>query len=89
MKQSIQLKIAGKVQGVGFRYFCREKARLHSISGFVKNLPDGSVYAEAEGNPENLRAFVECCRVGPPASRVTLFESAPQPLCNYVNFEIR
>lgn len=89
MKKSIQLMIIGKVQGVGFRYFCNIKARQLDVSGFVCNRADGSVYAEAEGCEENLNAFVEYCRKGPGASRVVRLDVLPQPVCNYTGFEIR
>ena len=39
---SFQITIRGRVQGVGFRYFARQRAEAHGISGFVRNLPDGS-----------------------------------------------
>lgn len=89
MKKSIQLMISGKVQGVGFRYFCNQKARQLDVSGFVSNRADGSVYAEAEGSEESLSAFVEYCKKGPAASRVVRLDVLPQPVCNYAGFEIR
>jgi acylphosphatase len=45
----------GRVQGVGFRYTARDMARELGVSGWVKNLPDGSVQLMAEGED----AFVE------------------------------
>ena len=42
--------IQGWVQGVGFRYAARKMAFQYGINGFVRNLPDGSVYIEAEGS---------------------------------------
>ena len=89
MKKSVQVTISGKVQGVGFRYFCNQKARQLDVSGFVKNRADGSVYVEAEGSEENLYAFVEYCKKGPAASRVVRLDVLPQPVCNYSGFEIR
>lgn len=89
MKKSVQVTISGKVQGVGFRYFCNQKARQLDVSGFVKNRADGSVYVEAEGSEENLHAFVEYCKKGPAASRVVRLDVLPQPVCNYAGFDIR
>jgi acylphosphatase len=45
----IKIKVFGYVQGVFFRYTTRKVARTLGLKGFVKNLPDGSVYIEAEG----------------------------------------
>lgn len=49
----------GHVQGVGFRYCAMETARGYEVTGFVQNLPDGRVLLEAEGQPEEVRAFVD------------------------------
>lgn len=42
----------GRVQGVGFRYFARSLAREHGVTGWVMNMPDGTVAMEVQG-PEN------------------------------------
>jgi len=62
--------VAGRVQGVGFRAFVRHAARELGLAGWVRNEPDGTVSAEASGDPESLRRFEERLRTGPPASRV-------------------
>jgi acylphosphatase len=62
--------IAGRVQGVGFRYFVREAAERDGISGWVCNLPDGRVEAFAEGDQDALQRFERHVRQGPPAARV-------------------
>lgn len=49
----------GRVQGVGFRYQTMQVAKEYEVSGFVKNLPDGRVHLEAEGQPAEVRGFVE------------------------------
>ena len=56
MKQGAIIKVFGKVQGVGFRYYTQRKAVELGITGFVQNRPDGSVYIEAEGEEEDLDA---------------------------------
>jgi acylphosphatase len=57
--------IKGWVQGVGFRYAARKTAVQYGISGFVKNLPDGSVYIEAEGSETAVEEFLSWCHKGP------------------------
>ncbi len=59
------LTITGRVQGVGFRATVRDKAKDLGIKGFVKNMPDGAVYIEAEGEEQNLGEFIAWCRQGP------------------------
>ncbi len=48
----------GRVQGVGFRYTTRALAQDHPIVGFVRNLPDGTVELEAEGERDAVTAFL-------------------------------
>ena len=43
------IRISGRVQGVGFRYNAREAAFHYGIKGFIRNQPNGDVYIEAEG----------------------------------------
>jgi acylphosphatase len=43
-----------------------KKLHMNLITGFVKNLKNGSVYIEAEGEEESLKAMVEWCHKGPP-----------------------
>jgi acylphosphatase len=49
----------GTVQGVGFRYTTLSYARQFLLAGWVKNLPDGSVEAVAEGPREKIEELIE------------------------------
>jgi acylphosphatase len=70
MKRRATIQVFGRVQGVGFRAStCRQAGRL-GLAGFVRNMPDASVYMEAEGREEDLKALVEWSRHGPPAAKV-------------------
>jgi acylphosphatase len=89
MKKAYQIQVRGRVQGVGFRYFTRQKAGEFGISGFACNMPDGSVYIEAEGEEACLEQFVAACRRGPGSSLVKDFDIIPCPPCNHTGFEIR
>ena len=71
--------IEGRVQGVGFRHFTRKAARELGLSGFVRNLPDGSVEAVAAGPGEALEALERHLRQGPPASRVDTVQVGDVP----------
>ena len=62
--------VQGRVQGVGFRTFVVFRARTLGVAGSVRNLPDGGVWVEAEGDRVRLDALLEALREGPPAARV-------------------
>ena len=62
--------IAGRVQGVGFRYFTEAIAAREGILGWVRNTPDGRVEVSAEGDSEALERFERKLRHGPPSARV-------------------
>ncbi len=70
----LNIKIYGRVQGVSFRYYGREKARDMGLKGFVRNEPDGTAYFEVEGEEENLKKFLEWCHKGPDTARVEKVE---------------
>lgn len=60
-----KIHVRGWVQGVGFRWSAVREARVRGITGYVRNLSDGSVYIEAEGSGEQLNAYIEWCKQGP------------------------
>jgi acylphosphatase len=71
--------ISGRVQGVGYRFFARDAAAREGIRGRVRNLPDGSVEVEAEGDDEAMQRFEMALRRGPHGARVdeVLVDPAP------------
>lgn len=62
--------VKGRVQGVWFRHFTHKEAEMRSLSGFVINQEDGSVYIEASGNASDIDQFSEWVNEGPPLSNV-------------------
>lgn len=70
MKARIHVLVSGRVQGVFFRDHTRRWATSLELAGWVKNLRDGRVEAVAEGEKENLQAFIVQLEQGPPASSV-------------------
>jgi acylphosphatase len=58
----IMVCVKGRVQGVGYRYFVTDCAQEIGVSGFVKNIPDGSVLIVAEGRQDVLDRFVSMVR---------------------------
>ncbi len=65
MSKHYNITVKGKVQGVWYRKSTQEKAFSLGIKGYVKNLPNGNVYIEAEGNLDQLKAFLSWCSEGP------------------------
>ncbi|WP_299441393.1 acylphosphatase [uncultured Aquimarina sp.] len=70
MIKHYKISIKGKVQGVWYRKSTLEKALELNIKGTVKNRSDGSVYIEAEGDENQLKAFLEWCAEGPKFAEV-------------------
>lgn len=85
----LSIKITGKVQGVFFRASAKEVADQLTIKGVTQNMPDGSVYMEAEGEEDNLKRFIEWCKQGPPRAQVTRVDVQKGEVKNFEKFEIR
>jgi acylphosphatase len=85
----IRITVTGRVQGVSYRHSARIMARYLKIRGFVRNMSDGSVYIEAEGEAEALGNFVLWCRKGPDFARVEKIETQEIPLRNDSEFNVR
>jgi acylphosphatase len=64
------IDVVGVVQGVGYRFFALNAARSLGLKGHVKNLPDGSVQAEVEGDRGIVEEFIGRLKVGPRAAHV-------------------
>jgi acylphosphatase len=81
--------ISGRVQGVFFRGTCREIAVGHGVSGWVRNLPDGSVEAVFEGPADEVRRLVEWSGRGPRSAVVEDVRVQAEPPEGISGFEIR
>jgi len=67
---SVQAVVSGYVQGVFFRAFVADRARELGVTGYVRNLPSGTVEVRAEGKREQLERLIGYLKVGPPHARV-------------------
>ncbi len=80
----LHVRVTGMVQGVGFRWFVRERARRLGLKGWVRNLPDGSVEVAASGDPGQLELLKEELQRGPRGADVDKLEevqdNVPEPL---------
>lgn len=80
MKNSrLVMVVRGRVQGVFYRASTRQKAEQLGLSGWVRNLPDGSVEVVAEGPDAGLQTLESWCRRGPPAAKVRALERWDEP----------
>ena len=70
MESRIKIYVFGLVQGVFFRSTTRKTARKLGLRGYVKNLPNGSVFIEAEGLEDKLYELLEFSKKGPKHARV-------------------
>lgn len=67
----LSVRIRGRVQGVGFRWFAQESAKALGITGYVRNTSEGNVEVVAEGNEGLLARFLGLLRRGPGSAVVT------------------
>jgi acylphosphatase len=78
--------IYGFVQGVGFRFGVERAASVRGVSGWVRNRADGAVEAVFEGEPDDVEALVDFCRLGPRGAdvdRVDVEEELPEGLVGF------
>lgn len=90
MKTRATVTVRGRVQGVAFRYHTARAAARHQVTGWVENLPDGSVRACFEGEAADVQAVVDWCRSGPDLARVDeLIEERGEYSGAFTGFDIR
>ena len=88
---SVSAIVYGRVQGIGFRFFTRERAKRLGLTGYVRNLPDGgTVEVMAEGEKDKLENLITYLRAGPPGARVERIEvSWSEYISRYDDFSIQ
>ena len=89
MKKRVECAITGRVQMIMYRDFTKRNAQRLGLTGFVKNNSDGSVTAIAEGEKNDLRAFLKKLEKGPLLARVDYVEVVwKEPAGNFSDFRI-
>jgi acylphosphatase len=74
MTITFHLKIHGRVQGVGFRYYMTREARRRGVAGWVRNRTDGTVEAIVQGSRGAVDGLIAWARHGPSSAQVTSVE---------------
>lgn len=76
-----RLTVTGRVQGVGFRVWLRDRAVDAGVTGWVRNRRDGAVECLLAGDADAVHALIERCRIGPPGAAVTAIalEASTEP----------
>ena len=67
-----RLRIAGLVQGVGYRDWMVRQANRLGVTGWVRNRGDGTVEALVDGDTAAVEELLRACRRGPPGASVSL-----------------
>lgn len=87
--KALHIIVHGIVQGVGFRFFVRDRSVQYGIKGWVRNLPNGTVEIHAEGEEEMLTEFVTKVLQGPSFGHVSrLVKDWVEPKNKYEEFKI-
>lgn len=74
--KAVRVVVAGRVQGVGFRWSTRRAAERIGVAGWVRNREDGAVEAHIEGPAERVAAMVAWLERGPAEAKVASVEAA-------------
>lgn len=82
-----RLVIRGRVQGVGFRHWTAREAEKRDLSGWVRNLPDGTVEALVSGSAAAVRDMVAACERGPRLANVVSVEASSAELPAAMGFQ--
>ncbi len=83
------IHIRGRVQGVWFRSSAAKKARELNLKGFIRHNHYDSLQIEVEGQKEDLEAFIDWCKEGPPLAKVEDLTVEPGALQGYKGFVIQ
>ncbi len=88
MEKTFQIDVFGKVQGVWYRKYTKQKADELSIVGTVQNMADGSVRIYASAETMALNSLVDWCKIGSPKAEVSDVKVAELEPLEFHSFEI-
>ena len=83
------ISVSGRVQGVFFRAWTRERAEALGVTGWIRNCPDGHVEAHVEGDEAAVEQMLGLLRRGPPSAQVEQLRTWDVEPCEFDGFEVR
>ncbi|HOG97636.1 MAG TPA: acylphosphatase [Methanothrix soehngenii] len=86
---SVHVRISGRVQGVYYRAYTRDRAKSLGINGWVRNIPGGGVEAVLEGERRQVGELLRAMKSGPSGSVVLGMELSEIEAKGYNDFEIK
>lgn len=84
----VRVRVSGRVQGVGYRYYTTTHARALGVKGWIKNLPGGGVEAVLEGERKNVGELLGLMKSGPSGAMVSGMEISELECKGYDDFKI-
>ena len=87
-RQTVHLRIEGRVQGVGYRAWLEATAIRHGLDGWARNRRDGSVEALLSGPAADVAAVIDACRRGPMLARVDRIDTNPADAPAKAGFDV-
>jgi len=86
---SVHVRVSGRVQGVYYRAYTRDRAKSLGINGWVRNIPGGGVEAVLEGERRQVGEMLKVMKSGPSGSVVLGMELSEIEAKGYNDFEIK
>ncbi|MBP7067725.1 MAG: acylphosphatase [Methanothrix sp.] len=86
---SVHVRVSGRVQGVYYRAYTRDRAKSLGINGWVRNIPGGGVEAVLEGERRQVGEMLKAMKSGPSGSVVLGMELSEIEAKGYNDFEIK
>jgi acylphosphatase len=83
-----RIRISGRVQGVGYRYYTRRCAKELGVTGWVRNLPGGGVEALLEGERQKVGEMLNLLKTGPSQAIVSGMDLSELECKGYEDFKI-
>jgi acylphosphatase len=77
------------VQRVSYRFCTHAQAMKCNLTGYVRNLHNGDVYIEAEGEEDDINKLIDWCYVGSPLSQVKEVNAVESEVKNFETFEVK
>jgi len=86
----VRILIEGKLQGMNFRYKTQDRAKELELVGFVRNLSDGRIEIEVQGEQSKIDQLLDWCQEEPHSSQIkSILYRYDEPNKGYTDFIVR